>query len=196
VILREVRRAIMRTAGTDQRAWHLSGSRPLVERTFREDQRPALAVADGHRTDPLGGTAMGEAGQGSAGVAGGMPDEGLPFLTILAPSARWSETNGKPHKTLTTWARQAILQTKRWLPDRRLIFVGDSGFAALDLLAAVRCHVCVITVCVITRLRLDANLFKPARGRKPGQRGRTPPRLFNASSPPGLSLICNCVRPK
>lgn len=31
----------------------------------------------------------------------------LPFLTILAPSARWSEENGKQHKTLTTWARLA-----------------------------------------------------------------------------------------
>jgi hypothetical protein len=93
----------------------------------------------------------------------------LPFLTVLAPSARWSEANGKRHKTLTTWARQAILQTKRWLPNRRLVFVADSGFAALDLLSAVRGH-----VCMITRLRLDANLFRPAPKRRPGQRGRTP----------------------
>ena len=40
----------------------------------------------------------------------------LPFLTVLAPSARWSEKHRKRHKTLTDWARQAILQTKRWLP--------------------------------------------------------------------------------
>jgi hypothetical protein len=93
----------------------------------------------------------------------------LPFLTILAPSARWAEANGKRHKTLTSWARQAILQTKRWLPDRKLVIVGDSGFAAVDLLAAVRRH-----ACVITRLRLDANLFKPAPARKKGQRGRPP----------------------
>jgi hypothetical protein len=93
----------------------------------------------------------------------------LPFLTILAPSARWSEANGKRHKTLTTWARQAILQTKRWLPNRRLVFVADSGFAVLDLLDAVRSR-----VCMITRLRLDANLFRPAPKRRPGQRGRTP----------------------
>jgi hypothetical protein len=65
-------------------------------------------------------------------------DSALPFLTILAPSARWSETHRRRHKTLTDWARQAILQTKRWLPDRMLIFVADSGFAALELLAAVR----------------------------------------------------------
>src|ERR1700728_2811167 len=42
----------------------------------------------------------------------------VPFLTVLAPSARWSEKHRKRHKTLTDWARQAILQTKRWLPDR------------------------------------------------------------------------------
>ncbi len=93
----------------------------------------------------------------------------LPFLTVLAPSARWSEKHRKRHKTLTDWARQAILQTKRWLPDRWLIFVADSGFAALELLASVRCH-----VCVITRLRLDAALFKPAPRRRKGQRGRPP----------------------
>jgi hypothetical protein len=31
----------------------------------------------------------------------------LPFLTVLAPSARWSEANGKRHKTLTAWAKLA-----------------------------------------------------------------------------------------
>jgi hypothetical protein len=55
------------------------------------------------------------------------------------------------------------------LPNRRLVFVADSSFAALDLLAAVRSR-----VCMITRLRLDANLFRPAPKRRPGQRGRTP----------------------
>jgi hypothetical protein len=105
----------------------------------------------------------------------------LPFLTLLAPSARWSEAHGKRHKTLTDRARQAILLTKRWLPDRQLIFVADSGFAALDLLAAVRRH-----VCVITRLRLDANLFAPAPPRKKGQKGRTP---LKGKQRPKLSAV-------
>jgi hypothetical protein len=100
----------------------------------------------------------------------------LPFPTILAP---WSEANGKRHKTLTMWARQPILQTKRWLPNRRPVFVADSGFAALDLLAAVRGH-----VCMITRPRLDANLFRPAPKRRPGQRGRPP---LKGRAPPKLS---------
>jgi hypothetical protein len=93
----------------------------------------------------------------------------LPFLTVLAPSVRWSKTHRKRHKTLTDWARQAILQTKRWLPNRPLIGVADSGFAAVELLAAIRRH-----VGLITRLRRDAALSKPAPPRRTGQRGRTP----------------------
>nr|WP_294564154.1 transposase [uncultured Rhodopila sp.] len=100
----------------------------------------------------------------------------LPFLTVLAPSARWSEALGKRHKTLTDRARQAILQSKRWLADRRVVVVADSSFAALELIAAVRRH-----VCLITRLRLDASLFEPAPERRPGQRGR--PRLKGKRRP-------------
>ena len=94
----------------------------------------------------------------------------LPFLTVLAPSAGWSEAQGRRHKSLTDRARQAILQSKRWLADRRVVVVADSSFAALELIAAVRRH-----VCLITRLRLDASLFEPAPERRPNQRGR--PRL-------------------
>jgi hypothetical protein len=61
---------------------------------------------------------------------------------------------------------QAILQTRRWLPDRAIPIVGDTSFASLDLIAAVRRY-----VRLITRLRLDASLFAPAPPRRPGQRG-------------------------
>ena len=67
----------------------------------------------------------------------------LPFLTVLALSARWSETQGRRHKTPEIdRARQAILQSKRWLADRSAVVVADSSFAALELIAAVRRHVC------------------------------------------------------
>src|SRR6478736_139440 len=105
----------------------------------------------------------------------------LPFLTVLAPSARWSETQGRRHKTLTDRARQAILQSKRWLADRSVVVVADSSFAALELIAAVRRH-----VCLITRLRLDASLFEPAPERRPNQKGR--PRL-KGKALPKLSAI-------
>jgi hypothetical protein len=116
----------------------------------------------------MGEAALGEAGQGSGRVAAGMPDEGLPFLTILAPSQRANAARGRRHKPLTRWAVQAILQTRRWLPERVITIVGDSSFASLDLIAAVRRH-----VRLITRLRLDASLFAPAPPRRPGQRGRS-----------------------
>src|SRR3712207_239723 len=60
----------------------------------------------------------------------------LPFLTALAPSERYGREHGRRHKRLTDWARQLVLQARRWLPDRALVLVADSGFAALDLLAA------------------------------------------------------------
>ena len=108
----------------------------------------------------------------------------LPSLTVLAPSARWSEAQGRRHKALTEWARQAILQTKRWLPDRRVVVVADSGFSALELIGAVRRH-----VCLITRLRLDASLFEPAPKRRKGQMGR-PALKANAdpNSTPSLPI--------
>jgi hypothetical protein len=92
----------------------------------------------------------------------------LPFLTLLAPSVRFYADKSRAPKTLVDWARQAALQIRRWLPGRRIVMVADTAFAAIELLAAVRRH-----VCVVTRLRLDANLFAPAPPRRPG-RGRPP----------------------
>ncbi len=91
----------------------------------------------------------------------------LPFLTILVPSERSAAERGVKHKTLIDGARQVILQIVRWLPDRRIVVVADSGFSAIDLLAAVRTR-----VCMVTRLRLDARLFAPATPRKSGTMGR------------------------
>ena len=92
----------------------------------------------------------------------------LPFLTALCPSQRCHDSQGRRHKLLTDWARQMVMQVRRWLPDRPIVIVADSAFAALDFLGAARRH-----ATVITRLRLDAALYAPAPGRRPGQRGRT-----------------------
>jgi hypothetical protein len=92
----------------------------------------------------------------------------LPFLTALCPSQRYHDSQGKRHKKLTDWARQMVQQVHRWLPDRPIVIVADSAFAALDFLGAARRH-----STVITRLRLDAALYAPAPERCAGQRGRT-----------------------
>src|SRR3712207_2690307 len=95
----------------------------------------------------------------------------LPFLTTLAPSERYCREHGRRHKKLTDWARQLVVQARRWMPKRRLVLMADSSFAALELLASlVRQGV----TCII-RLRLDAALYTPAPLRQPKTRGRPRP---------------------
>jgi len=93
---------------------------------------------------------------------------GLPFLTVLAPSKRFYAGKPRAPKTLLDCARQVALQVHRWLPGRRIVLVGDTAFAAIDFLAAVRGY-----LGVVTRLRLDANLYAPAPPRQRA-RGRPP----------------------
>ena len=108
----------------------------------------------------------------------------LPFLTVLAPSQRWSDEHNRRHKTVVDWARQGILQTKRWLPDRHLIVVADASFAAIELIAALRRH-----VCLVTRLRIDASLFEPAPLRRAGQLGR--PRVKGQRLPAFKAVLAD-----
>ena len=100
----------------------------------------------------------------------------LPFLTALAPSERFAREHGRRHKKLTDRARQLLALVARWLPERRLVAVADSSYAAIELLAAV-CR----RLTVVTRLRLDARLFDPPPPRRPGTRGR--PRVSGARQP-------------
>lgn len=108
----------------------------------------------------------------------------LPFLTVLAPSERYAHDRHRRHKKLTDWARQALLQVARWLPDREIIAVADSSYAAIDLLNAVRRR-----VCMITRLRLDARLFDPPAPRRRGAIGR--PRVIGRRQPTLAERLTN-----
>ena len=121
----------------------------------------------------------------------------LPFLTVLAPSARYHRQRGRRHKKLTDWARQMILQLRRWLPQRPLVLVGDGGYAVLDLLHC--CQSLAQPVTLIARLRLDAALYEPAPARQPGRNGRPPlkgrrlPALKLLVDHPGLSWTTAAV---
>jgi hypothetical protein len=95
----------------------------------------------------------------------------LPFLTVLAPSERYYQGKARKHKKLTEWARQMILQARRWLPKRFLVVVTDSSFAVIELLWQLR--QLKNPICMITRLRLDAALYEPVQA-IPGKIGRPP----------------------
>ena len=112
----------------------------------------------------------------------------LPFLTVLAPSRRYYQKRGRAPKTLTDCARQVLAQVRRWLPHRVLIFVADTSYAVLELLAFAQ----RLGVTLITPLRLDAALFAPAPARtgklgRPRKKGRRLPslaaRLKNKKTP-------------
>ena len=108
----------------------------------------------------------------------------LPFLTALAPSERYAQEQGRRHKMLTDRARQLLLLLARWLPGRQVIVVADSSYAAIELLAAVRRR-----LTVITRLRLDARLFDPPPPRLPGTKGR--PRVAGMRQPTLLQRLAD-----
>jgi hypothetical protein len=91
----------------------------------------------------------------------------LPFLPVLAPSERYYQIQGRRPQSLLDRARQMVKLVRRWLPTREIVIVGDSTYAALEWLDAVREN-----ACIITRLRLDAALYAPAPPRKPKQNGR------------------------
>jgi hypothetical protein len=93
----------------------------------------------------------------------------LPFLTLLCPSARYYEKRGRQAQTLNERAWQLIELVARWLPDRTLVFVADSSFAAIKFLQLVNG---LPTVSLITRLRLDAALYDPPPPHRHGQKGR------------------------
>ncbi len=92
----------------------------------------------------------------------------LPFLTVLAPSKKSNETAGRRHKTSLDWTRQMVCLISRWL-KQHWILVGDGAYACMDL-----AQTCIkLNVALISRLRLDAQLFefpvfeKKKLGRKP-----------------------------
>jgi hypothetical protein len=144
----------------DRRQGHLPRSGALQPRTLRQGVRPALAQSDAVGASALGWADLGFAVPHRAGA--------------LRAGCR---ERGKRHKKLTDWARQLVLQARRWLPGRKVVLVGDSGFAALELLAALGRH----GIICITRLRLDAALYDPAPPRRPGTIGR--PRTKGARLP-------------
>jgi len=111
----------------------------------------------------------------------------LPFLTVLAPSERYYQGKARGHKKLTQWAQQMVMQARRWLPKRFLVVVADSSFAVIDLLWQLR--QLKNPVCMITRFRMDAALYEPAKATpgavgRPRKKGKRLPTLETVAEDP------------
>jgi hypothetical protein len=107
----------------------------------------------------------------------GQPDQG-----IAGPDAARAFGAVEPR------ARQGALQLYRWRPGRQIIFIGDSSFAVHEL-----AHAITRRATLISRLRLDANLFAqpPKRtsrtARHPAQKGPALPKLKTLLSNPAIN---------
>lgn len=107
----------------------------------------------------------------------------LPFLTLLVPSERYCRDRNRRYKRLSHWGRQALLQVRRWFPERRIVAVADQNYSAIELLDRAR----RAKITVITRLRMDAALYDPAPSReefrKTHPRGRLPKKGARQPTP-------------
>lgn len=93
----------------------------------------------------------------------------LPFFTVLAPSVRYYEQSKRSPKKLTDWARQMLLQLRRWLPERQIIVVADGSYTCYELLNSLRQH-----ICLISPMRMDARLYNKPKENPAGKRGPKP----------------------
>ena len=92
----------------------------------------------------------------------------LPFMTILAPSKKANEKAGRKHKTSIDWTIIMLKVVCRWLKKRSWTLIGDGAYACMVL--ASECIANNVTL--ISRLRLDAQLYEFPGEKTPAKRGR------------------------
>jgi hypothetical protein len=93
----------------------------------------------------------------------------LPFLSVLAPSEQANRAAKRRHKTIIDWAKQMVKQVSRWL-KRKWVCIGDGSYACIRF-----AWVCLQQqVTLISRLRLDAQLYDFPAPQPQHKRGRKP----------------------
>lgn len=103
----------------------------------------------------------------------------LPFMTIPAPSEKACQKLGRRHKTPIELASLSIAQVRRWHPQGEIRLLADGGYAAVDLVKD--CQKLGITL--ISRLRIDASLYRFPELRPAGKRGPKPKKGARELSP-------------
>ncbi len=93
----------------------------------------------------------------------------LPFMTVLEPSEKSDKAANRRHKTTVDWAIQMMKQVVCWLTDIvAIIIVGDGAFACARF-----AWECVKNkTCLISRLKMNAQLYDFPPEDQEGKRGR------------------------
>jgi hypothetical protein len=120
----------------------------------------------------------------------------LPFMVLPTLAPGTSAKLGKRHRTTVAWAAIMIARVRRWQPEREIIVVGDSAYAATALVYA--CQALKPAVKLVSRLRLDAVLHEPPsaqpkskRGPKPQKGARQPSLAERVAAPQTLWQACS-----
>ena len=96
-----------------------------------------------------------------------------PFLAVPARSPKTAARLGRKNWTIVQWTVHLIGWVRRWQPDREIVLVGDGSYAAILLVQ--RCQRLKQPVKLVSRLRLDAQLYAPPPTARPkGKRGPMP----------------------
>jgi hypothetical protein len=96
----------------------------------------------------------------------------LPFMIVPALSRQTAEKLHKPTRSLVDWAGLMLERVRRWQPERTILVVGDGSYAATTLVQ--RCQRLQRPVQLVSRLRLDAQLYDPPPSQPKSKRGPKP----------------------
>jgi DDE superfamily endonuclease len=96
----------------------------------------------------------------------------LPFMVVPALSAKTSAQLKKLERTPVDWAGWMVDRVRRWQPERDIHVIGDGAYAAIELVQ--RCQQLRAPVKLVSRLRLDAQLYEQPGPRPQGKRGPKP----------------------
>lgn len=113
----------------------------------------------------------------------------LPVLVVPSLSQACARKLQKRfYRTPIGWARLLLEKVRGWYPDRKVVLVGDGGYASIELVRDAQWEPAPATF--VARMRLDAALYDapgtpPAgkRGRKP-KKGARQPRLSERAQDP------------
>lgn len=94
----------------------------------------------------------------------------LPFLCVPVLSQKTCKRLNRPHRSGIVWTMFLLERVRRWHPDRRIRLAGDGGYAAVELVACCQ----RLGVCLVSRLRSDAQLHAFAGEQPSSKRGPKP----------------------
>lgn len=114
----------------------------------------------------------------------------LPVLVALYRSPQDNRQRGRPHKTPAELMQLLLRLLRRWFPQRRFVFAGDSGFGSHEMAGFAQRQHGHLTL--VSRLHPKANLYEPPPvvvGKKNGR-----PRQKGAKLPTPEQVVTDAAR--